>query len=199
MANIYLRNLDTDRWSDYPLFSDVMAVAEAIDTYWPASDDSELVSRKFELILVRDSMGGGGWSTPYSVYQGRYEPTVELGLYLAEHPELGYVDAELLVQQQNGLRSGDIILLGKYPNGYYCTHQNENTHGHLWNTDMYIPMIFCGKPMEGLRTIVPSANVTDVAPTVAELLGFPFETAEGRSLVRDFGRSRRSGMFDRGM
>lgn len=196
MSNIYLRNLDTNNWSDYPIFDDVMAVAEAIDTYWPGSGDGELVGRKFELILVRDSAGGGdGWHSPYQVYQGRYEPTVDLGEYLDDHPELVYADAVFMVQQQNSLRSGDILLLGEYPEGYYCDFQIENTHGHLWYSDMHTPMIFCGKPLEGMEMFVPSANVTDIAPTVAELLGFPFRNGEGYSLLGDIEYSENGGLY----
>ena len=190
LAHIYLRNLDTDDWDDYPRWEDMEAVADLLLDYDYLNaraegvyDDPPRTSMKIEMVLVRNSEEAWSWDTPYRVFQGAGLPTRNLGEYIEEHwPEFPYVDAVWMFENLNSPLTGDIIVLPNRDLGYTISEEVENDHGSIYPEDMYIPMIFAGAPYAGMTEIVPEGSIVDVAPTVADLLGFDMPNAQGRSL-----------------
>jgi len=75
-------------------------------------------------------------------------------------------------------RSGDILLLPAYPGGYHFSAGSgfsallKAEHGSLYPGDSYIPFIIAGKPLDRSITVAGLRSIVDVAPTIADLLGF---------------------------
>ena len=60
---------------------------------------------------------------------------------------------------------------------------HDRTHGLVIPEDMTIPFFFCGKDFPAGEN-VSGATLLDLAPTIAELMGFdPDPDWEGKSLV----------------
>jgi hypothetical protein len=66
------------------------------------------------------------------------------------------------------------------PNYYYKTTLKSD-HGNINLRDRQIPFIICGKAVEA--GVVDEADQVDMAPTVAEILGFDMTGADGESIV----------------
>jgi hypothetical protein len=191
LAHIYLRNLDTEEWSDFPRWEDIEAVADLLldYNYFIASQGSNSVnpltgSEKLEMILVRDPERWGQWDAPYRVFTGAGQPVYDVEEYIEEHwPEFPYVDAPWMLQNLVSHKSGDIIVLPDRDHGYTISEEVENDHGSIYPGDMYIPLIFAGPPLSGTARLIPQGRIVDVAPTVAELLNFALPEAQGTSLA----------------
>ncbi|MBK8500599.1 MAG: alkaline phosphatase family protein [Flavobacteriales bacterium] len=69
-------------------------------------------------------------------------------------------------------RSGDVLFA--YRPGYFepygTTPTKGTTHGSAWNYDTHVPILFMGKGIMH-REITRRASVTDIAPTIALLVG----------------------------
>jgi arylsulfatase A-like enzyme len=87
------------------------------------------------------------------------------------HPE--YVDPVRRIAGLSHIRSGDILLLPACLKGYHFTGSDEKAdHGGLYPGDSYIPFIIAGKPLDRSITVTGLRSIVDVAPTIADLLGF---------------------------
>ena len=188
-GHVYLRNLDTEDWTDFPFYEDIEGVAEAIKNAWRSLGDGEK-NRKIELILVRDAMGGGdGWNTPYRVFKGEGQPTVDLAEYLEMHSsEFPFINGVELITNSTSVLSGDILILPSYLDGYYVDEELENEHGSLYGHDIYVPLIFAGPPLAGRGIHRPTGSITDIAPTIASFLGFEMDDCDGKPLFNLVGQ-----------
>ncbi len=69
------------------------------------------------------------------------------------------------------LRAGDIILSARSPY-YYEGKPMKGEHGSLHREDSHVPLIFMGKGLGNQTDPSTVARVIDVAPTIAEAMGF---------------------------
>ena len=159
MAMVYVRDINHD-WSVYP----------SLSVLQPALD--EFVVQPFvEDVLVRVEGGeyqvyDGGGLQPLSVLEGKYPSAVER------------------VEGLNSGRSGDIILLANYGDGFYFEDEPKlGVHGNLNWEDTYVPLIF-SNPGMGSCSLSGARNV-DIAPTIADLMGFRMDGVDGVSLAGD--------------
>jgi predicted AlkP superfamily pyrophosphatase or phosphodiesterase len=112
-------------------------------------------------------------------------PTVDemaraVGADVAAHMARGYVPG----------RSGDILLapepwnvLGQWNNGLRGPNDPRTTHASPWSYHQRVPLILYGPGYvrPGVRS-QRSVDVADLAPTFADLLGFPFAAPDGEVL-----------------
>jgi len=200
-AHIYLRNRNTDNWSDFPLTEDLRGVAKQLAKFvynagagdpQPLNDDSIYPSEKVELILVRDpaECPDEGWATPYKVWVDDSQPLADLALWLDDHPDdYNFVEPLLRIEQMNCMRSGDIVFIPEVDEHdpsrtWYADDEVESNHGSLYPLDSYIPFVVAGEPLAGRSEMVKEATVVDVAATVADILGFDDGGMEGESILR---------------
>lgn len=198
-AHIYLRNLSTDNWSDFPETADLRGVAKQLARYHYGATDAEepadgpiYPSDRVELILVRDpnECPDEGWSTPYKVWVDSDQPLADLAIWLDEHPDdYNYVEPLLRIEKMNCMRSGDIVFVPAQDEHdpeltWYADYEVESTHGSLYPLDSYIPFIVAGPPLAGRTRLVGSAAIVDVAPTVADILEFDDGGMDGVSLLQ---------------
>jgi len=116
-----------------------------------------------DMILLRRPSEPGAPQNPYEVYVdiGPYVQAMELGAFLRSLPGQEMLqrwgwrlpDAAQLVekriQEMNCDRSGDIVLVPRYPD-YYMEHgRYPGEHGSILPTDMYVPFILARPPAQG--------------------------------------------------
>ena len=75
-------------------------------------------------------------------------------------------------------RSGDIKMLGR---AYWITSSSTSTHGTGHRYDTHVPVLLFGRRIKKGEYLEPSAP-TDLAPTLAHLLGITLPNATGRLL-----------------
>lgn len=86
------------------------------------------------------------------------------------HPD--YVDAENRIQNfWHYSRSGDIILLPSWLEGYHFSEEQVGDHGSLYE-DSYNTFMIAGEPLDRSFSVTSLRSIVDVTPTVADLLGF---------------------------
>ena len=128
MAHVYLQNR-IGRWADPPRFSeDVVRVAQA---FWEANQTGRYapdIKGALAMILLRN-VQQEGWDADYSVYTPAGIQSV--GAYLAGHPEIETVQADLRFKRLAGRNSGDLVLVSNYAQGYYFGSPGKGTHGGL--------------------------------------------------------------------
>ncbi len=129
LAHVYLQNRE-GRWADRPRFiQDVMPVAKA---FWEMNAEGKYADElhnTLEMILIRD-VEHEGWDAMYRVYQ-EDDQVVPLEAYLAQHPELGYVDPVNRLRQSCSEVSGDLLLVARGRDGYYFGAPIRGVHGGL--------------------------------------------------------------------
>ncbi|MCQ6962291.1 alkaline phosphatase family protein [Methanolobus chelungpuianus] len=163
MAQIYIRDTDTNDWNDQPELDDLLP---ALDAYKSHS--------YVDVILVRYSGSNG-----YRVYTGDGN-TQDLKTFFAGKTD--YVDAVNRINGLNSARSGDIVLLANSADGWYFDNdEQESEHGGLSPDESYIPLIFSGPTIRKGVDTTPASNI-DMATTIADLLGFSMPKADGKVL-----------------
>ncbi|MFH1403650.1 MAG: CARDB domain-containing protein [Candidatus Altiarchaeota archaeon] len=94
---------------------------------------------------------------------------------------LSYPSAKERIEGLNSERSGDIILLANYDDGYYFdANPVKGEHGNLNDEDTYTPLIFSHPQLAGCN--FGHARNIDIAPTIAHLMGFEMPGADGKPL-----------------
>jgi predicted AlkP superfamily pyrophosphatase or phosphodiesterase/Ca2+-binding RTX toxin-like protein len=207
MSSIYLQNRQTHNWNDLPrLNEDVWPVVQSIqdhrkhDGLWDLNAElCETGVDAIEEVLVRDVRDGNKYKVfrdaPVSGYTA--EPwqdgyLLELSALTMLRPD--YVRAaERITAYQNPGRSGDIVLLPKFMNGYYFSSPQAATHGSLYADDSYIPFVIGGAPVQDGRIVSTygldsPTSVLDVAPTIAAILGYELPGSQGQTRVTVIGR-----------
>jgi arylsulfatase A-like enzyme len=87
------------------------------------------------------------------------------------HPQ--YVEPVRRIMGLSHGRSGDILLLSAFSKGYHFSGPDVKAeHGSLYPDDSYIPFVIAGKPLDRSITVAEPRSIVDVAPTIADLLGF---------------------------
>ena len=183
-------------WSALPRYiEDVLVMAERFydNNTGVLHDDPEgNYIGAFDIILVRNP--AGGFNGPYEVLvkQGGVFSTISLSQAVSDGMvDSRYVNFEANIQRLQNVRSGDIILLsaGMCNNdatGYYFGEQLPGWHGSLCPSDMTIPIIFSfprgtgaaltrfenivDDPLVGLPQAPAEARITNIEPTIYELL-----------------------------
>ncbi len=153
-------------WSALPRLQDIQPAAHAF--YTQAYVDT---------VLVRYQNSNG-----YRVYKEYADGTpyiLSLVDYFNGRSE--YADAVNRFSKLDSERSGDLILLANYSGGYYFeSHSYLGDHGNLNPNDSYVPLIISGP---GIRhDTLTSARTIDIAPTIANLLGFAMPNSDGSLL-----------------
>jgi hypothetical protein len=139
-----------------------------------------------EEVLVKEDSGPYRVIRPVSNYpagQGceeKFDPWTDastgfvvcpLSMLESLHPQ--YVDPVRRIMGLSHIRSGDILLLPAYSKGYHFSGSGSKAdHGSLYPDDSYIPFVIAGKPLDRSITVTGLRSIVDVAPTIADLLGF---------------------------
>ena len=90
------------------------------------------------------------------------------------------IEYERLIQNGfNANRSGDIALVLK-PNVIFYDGKGT-THGSGYNYDTHVPLIFFGMGIKNGETL-NHTQITDIAPTISELLGNKMINSSGQIL-----------------
>lgn len=150
MAQIYIRDIDSNDWNDQPELSDLRLALDAFRSL-----------TNIDIVLVKYSGSAG-----YRVYNGSGN-TLDLPAFFAGKSD--YPDAVNRIHGLDSTRSGDIILLAEKGGG----------HGGLSQDESYIPLIFSGPTIrKGVTETTPASNI-DLSRTLADLLGFSMPDADG--------------------
>lgn len=91
--------------------------------------------------------------------------------YYMDNASFGSKPASLIQNGYNQKRSGDVILV--LEPGWMDWKTTGTTHGTTYNYDTHVPLIWYGwniKPGNSAENVF----ITDIAPTVATMLGIPF-------------------------
>lgn len=170
-TQFHLINRETFNWADPPRFEqDIMPVAEAFSHYGKSGGRPPFV----DLLLVRPAPDQG-----YMVFENG--ALTDLETYFADKDEI-YPDAVRRVRGLECKRSGDIIVILDYSQGYYFGDKPKaGEHGNLCAADALIPFVVSG-PGIADQTI-PFASLIDAVPTAGALLGFDTSKAQGRSIL----------------
>lgn len=161
MCQVYIRDLSKD-WGQYPSIDDLQP---ALDVFSNQAYVDE--------ILVR--VGGGK-------YQHYVDGEIHNLSYFEDNPD--YPDGASRIQGLNCERSGDIILLANYALDYYFENEpKKGVHGNLWWEDSLVPLVFSHPGMDSCTG--SGAKNIDIAPTIAELMGFEMPGADGKSLANE--------------
>ncbi|GEM_PF-4867343 len=161
-AHIYLRPLTSDPWTKRPGWAQLMEAAGKLEKL-----------DKVDLILVRSPETGD-----YRVYEhksGEEPGLISIADYIAGDPciftapRYGWKksDAAFLIEMIQGMncdRSGDIVVLPKYPDVHFESIEEKGAHGSLTRNDMLIPLAIArpsyGK-LQGLRRLIASSVLID--------------------------------------
>lgn len=186
LAHVYLQHRQ-GRWADAPRTAeDVLPVAEAFHAMMAEGRYAPELQGTLELVLVRDAQTGG-WGAEYAVYvgEGRTQP---LDDYLAEHPELPYVDAANRLRNLASSMSGDLILAANGREGFCFGGPLKGVHGSLYRADSEAVLTFAYPEgdaadvqamREGVEGVVRDrcadeggreASIADMAPVIRALL-----------------------------
>lgn len=165
MAQIYIRDIDTDNWNDEPELSDLRSALDAFS--------SQTNANYVDAILVR-YYGSDG----YRVYTGNGN-TMDLPTFFTG--KTNYADAVDRIRGLDSTRSGDMILLAKN-DWYFADEKMKGEHGGLTNEESYIPLIFSGPTIRKNEIDSTSARSIDMSSTLADLLGFSLPNADGSVL-----------------
>lgn len=118
------------------------------------------------------------YSYPQAPGFGNYCP---LSLLNTARPDYCH-PVERLSKLNRDDRSGDIILLPAWRDGYYFGGGNKANHGSLYPEDSWQTFFVGGVPLAQSTTLVGGSNV-DIAATLAQVLDIPLRGAEGVSRV----------------
>lgn len=109
--------------------------------------------------------------------------------------EIAFVDSQVarLLKwiDEKGLRDTTLIVVaGDHGEGF--EEHGETEHGlFIYNTTMHVPLLFsCPKALPAGQVVTQPVELTDVFPTISEVLGWPEnDDLEGRSLVSAWQRA----------
>ncbi len=154
----------TDKtWSSQPRWGDIQLAAHA----FYSQDYVDTV-----LVRYQDSNG----YRVYKEYADSTPYTLSIEDYFNGKGE--YVDAVNRINKLDSQRSGDLILLANYTGGYFFDSKAfSGDHGNLNPDDSYVPLIISGPGIK--HGTLTSARTVDIAPTIANLLGFSMPEADG--------------------
>lgn len=188
LAHVYLQRRD-GHWADPPRYvADVLPVARAFFEMDAVGRYAPELQGTLDLVLARN-VERDGWHAPYEVYTGEDE-TTPLESYLAQHPELGYVDAANRLRLAASEVSGDLILVAKGREGYYFGAPLRGVHGGLLPGESDSVLVFArpdadAEAARALRETVADviaarcareghrhASIADLVPVVESLLGW---------------------------
>ncbi|MBI5831511.1 MAG: alkaline phosphatase family protein [Armatimonadetes bacterium] len=198
-------------WADAPDFRTVLQVAASFGRMNKDGVPELGPGPYFDLILVRDA--SGGWEAPYRVY--RDDGSLEtIGDYLRRTgndfgERLGWkrneTDVAFLaerLQLHTCDRSGDVVLVPRYPEFYAEDGPVFGEHGSLKTTDMTIPFMVAQWQAHDIQPILDvlqrtvengqRPRVTDVASTVAGFLGQTFRGRKHLLVASPGGGGQRS-------
>jgi arylsulfatase A-like enzyme len=192
---------ESARWHEgslpnYPNFwTDVLPVVRAINNHRCGiiaggalaefGEPCEAGEDAVEEVLVKDGLDHYRVIRPVNDYpadqgcQEEFDPWTSastgfvlcpLSMLESLHPQ--YVDPVRRIEGLSHTRSGDILLLPAYSKGYHFSGSPKGDHGSLYPGDSYIPFIIAGKPLDQSFTVTGLRSIVDVAPTIADLLGF---------------------------
>ena len=168
MAQVHVQN-SNGNWKSFPQKSDLLRIARAC--YFR---NSAVGGQTIGMVLGKDSMAAQSWSAPYQAYDPVKNDFVDLETYLASKPQYQFVEVARRLQEMNGTRSGDLLLIPNYLSGYYCDRTAMSNHGGMWDTDSLIPMVFAGRPLQRVpdsqRTIT-EADQYDLGACLGGYLG----------------------------
>lgn len=170
-TQLHLINRQTFNWADPPRFEqDVIPVADAFAHYGKSGGRPPFV----DIMLARTSVEQG-----YMVYENG--GLVDLETYFQGKDEQ-YPDAVRRIRGLNCERSGDLIVILDYSQGYYFGDKPKaGEHGNLCAADALIPFVVSGPGIPNIT--IPTASLIDAVPTAGGLLGFDTPTAQGRDIL----------------
>jgi len=158
IAHIYIK--DNDDWNDPP--------------EWYELEDA-VIEFSFEeytdRILVKDHSDG-----EYKLYQDGELVEIRDDTF----SKVSYPNARERIEGLYSDRSGDIILLAEYPY-YFAQERMKGEHGNLGAQDSKVPLIISGPGVKKNVEMCSARNI-DMAPTIADLLGFSMPDADGSVL-----------------
>ncbi|MGF1507384.1 MAG: alkaline phosphatase family protein [Chloroflexi bacterium] len=176
LALAYLRHREED-WPVPPRYEDdVLRVADAFHAMNTTGKYREELKDTLELILVRDCERDG-WRAPFRVYLSDGE-TQSLDEWLADHPDLPYVDAMNRLMWAASHMTGDMILCARAAEGvYFGADGLRGVHGSLHKGDSEAVMGFAlpGSDHvelgEQVRALVKArcADEGDRQPSIADM------------------------------
>jgi predicted AlkP superfamily pyrophosphatase or phosphodiesterase len=154
MLQLYVKD-DSNDWSVLPDMNEAR-VREVLDYLQRYADTNHTIDE----IFVRTGSG--------------YELIKDYGT-----PYTDYPDADSRLQALFSDKSSDIIATAR--EGYSFGHPpGEGDHGSLRPEDSYVPIMFHGPGIA--HDTLTSARTIDIAPTIANLLGFTMPDADGSVL-----------------
>lgn len=190
LAHVYLQNR-AGRWADSPCYDkDVLPVAEAFHLMNTQGRYAAELHDTLELILIRN-VERDGWRADYAAYLGN-EQTQPLADYLAQRPELTYVDPVNRLHLAASEVSGDLLLVARGRDGYYFGAPIHGVHGGLLPGESEPVLTFAlpgGQPetVARLRSTVSgvisdrcaqengrSPSIADMAPAALAVMDIPF-------------------------
>jgi hypothetical protein len=187
LAHVYLQHRK-GHWADAPRFgADVLRVGQA---FWQANLSGQYapdLQNALAMILVRD-VEQGGWQAGYQALTPE-GGLVDVGEYLASHPDIDTVEALPRLARLAGPMSGDMLLVSNYADGFYFANPMPGMHGGLHPEDSLCVGSFAWigatrRQANGLRAraqeIVEAriqaenrtrASLVDLAPVLAHTIG----------------------------
>lgn len=188
LAHVYLQRRD-GRWADRPRYvEDVLPVAQAFFEMDAVGRYAAELQGTLDLVLARN-VERDGWGALYEVYLGAGR-TAPLAEYLAQHPELGYVDAANRLRLLASEVTGDLLLVAKGREGYYFGAPLRGVHGGLLPGESDPVLVFAhpagdADAVRHLRETVHGVigdrcanegarlpSIADLVPVVAALFGW---------------------------
>ena len=197
LAHIHFRAAKDGRllsWQDPPPYHQALSVAARLQELNRRQIPALGPGPYFDLILVKNAEANG-WDSAYQVYTGDGK-TEEIGAYLRRTnndfgARLGWrrteADIAFLAERLTAFscdRSGDLVLVPRYPQFYMEDGPVQGEHGSLSTKDMTIPFMVAqwqafdaSLLLKVLQQTVENPSrprVTDVVSTVAGFLGQSF-------------------------
>ena len=169
-TQFHLINRKTFDWADPPRFEqDVLPAAAAFAPYATGGKPPFV-----DFLLVRRSVEQG-----YEVWSN--DGLISLESFF-QGKDAQYPDAVRRIRGLNCERSGDLIVILDYSQGYYFGDKPKaGEHGNLCAADALIPFVVSGPGVP--NQTLPFASLIDAVPTAGALLGFDTPTAQGRNIL----------------
>jgi hypothetical protein len=140
MAHVYLQNRRA-RWADPPDFErDILPVAQA---FWEAHSSGRYATElegALAGVLVRN-VERNGWQAGYQALTPQGE-MVSLEDWFRSQPADLYADPVHRLDNLAGERSGDLLLISNYEQGFYFGGIHAGVHGGLHPQDSNATMVF---------------------------------------------------------
>ncbi|MBL7964001.1 MAG: alkaline phosphatase family protein [Flavobacteriales bacterium] len=116
------------------------------------------------------------------------DPLVAEALTADDLTRLEYTDGVRRLLQRGFMpqRSGDVLLAFRpgYFEGWAPLQGRGTTHGSVWNYDTHVPVLFVGRGIRACE-VLRRTSITDIAPTMAMLVGMPPPDASSGAVVTE--------------